>query len=131
LPEELCIALVAHEARTGELADRALDRREQLANCTLTATGKTGLQALGPWRELALEPVLSRPFGGDPPIGTRVAGGRVDALVFFIDSLSAMSHDVGAKALRLRRAEKHVVCVERTTADSLVLRSQLIAEAKP
>ena len=131
LPETLCIALVAQDARTGELADWAHDRREQLANCTLMAAGDTGLQVLARWRELLLEPVRSGPLGLDRQIATRIAEGRGDALGFFIDSLSAMSEEVDVKALPLRRGENHVLCAELTTADGLVLCSQLIAEAKP
>ena len=131
-PERLRIALIAHDAKKSELADWAHDRRAQLANCILMATGNTGLQVLLRCPELAVERLLSGPLGGDQQIGARIAEGRVDALVFFIDSLSAMPHDVDVKALiRIAVLKNIQFALNRATADCIVLGSQLIAEATP
>ena len=131
-PEKLRIALIAHDARKGELADWAHDRRDQLVQCTLMATGNTGLQVLGRCPELTVERLLSGPLGGDQQIGARIAEGRVDALVFFIDPLSAMPHDVDVKALiRIAVLKNIQFALNRATADCIVLGSHAIAEATP
>lgn len=129
-PEKLRIALIAHDAKKGERADWARDRREQLIHCTLMATGNTGLQMIGRCPELNVERLLSGPLGGDQQIGSPIAEGRVDALVFFIDPLSAMPHDVDVKALiRIAVLRNNQFALNSATADRIVLSSHLIAEA--
>jgi methylglyoxal synthase len=122
--ERLRIALIAHDAKKGELADWAHDRRQQLADCALMATGNTGLQVLGRCAELSVERLLSGPLGGDQQIGARIAEGSVDALVSFIDPLSAMPHDVDVKALiRIAVLKNIQFALNRSTADCIVLGS--------
>jgi methylglyoxal synthase len=124
IPDRLRIALIAHDARKAELADWAHDRRAQLAKCDLMSTGNTGLQVIGRCPELAVERLLSGPLGGDLQIGSRIAEGQVDALIFFIDPLSAMPHDVDIKALIRIAVLKNVpFALNRATADCIVLGS--------
>jgi methylglyoxal synthase len=119
LLEKLPIALIARGARKGEFAAWAEDRRTQRARCTLIATGNTGLQVL-------------EPFGGDRQIGARIAEGRADAPVFFIDSWSVMSHDVGVKQQTRIAVLKNIqFALTRATVNCIVPCSQLIAEGRP
>jgi methylglyoxal synthase len=87
------IALIAHDARKAELADWAQARRAQLSQCTLMATGTTGLHVMERCPELKVERLLSGPLGGDQQIGSRIAEDLVDALIVFIDPLSAMPYE--------------------------------------
>src|ERR1700756_2527486 len=75
------IALIAHDARKAELADWAQARRAQLSQCTLMATGTTGLHVMERCPELGVERLPSGPLGGDQQIGSRIAEGFVDALI--------------------------------------------------
>jgi methylglyoxal synthase len=72
--------------------------------------------------ELGVERLPSGPRGGDQQIGSRIAEGFVDALIFFIDPLSAMPHDVDVKALiRIAVLKNIEFALNRATADRIVL----------
>lgn len=72
--------------------------RKPLSKLALFGTGTTGGRIL---KETGLEitPLKSGPLGGDAQIGAMIAEGRLDALIFFIDPLSALPHDVDVKSL--------------------------------
>lgn len=48
---------------------------------------------------LSITRLASGPLGGDQQIGALIVEKRVDAIIFFIDPLSPMPHDVDVKAL--------------------------------
>lgn len=92
------IALVAHDQRKDAMVAWAKDHRALLEPHALYATGTTG----GRLREeagLDITALKSGPLGGDAQIGAMIAEGKLDALVFFIDPLSALPHDVDVKSL--------------------------------
>ena len=71
---------------------------------------------------LAVDRLLSGPLGGDQQIGARIVEGKVDALIFFIDPLSAHPHDVDVKALvRVAVLSNILFALNRTTADTVLL----------
>jgi len=95
---EIRVALVAHDARKDELVAWARHHRDGLARCALTATGTTGsrlIEATG----LDITRLKSGPWGGDAQLGAMIAEGRLDALIFFTDPMSALPHDVDVKSL--------------------------------
>ncbi len=73
--------------------------RPYLASCTLFATGTTGQRILEACPELDLTALKSGPLGGDQQIGALISEGMVDAVIFFVDPLTPMPHDVDVKAL--------------------------------
>ncbi|MDM3870061.1 methylglyoxal synthase [Porticoccus sp. W117] len=93
------IGLVAHDEMKNTLLDWVKIHRSQLANCDIVATGTTGGLILQTCPELNIELLKSGPLGGDQQIGARICEGRLNALIFFIDPLSPMPHDVDVKAL--------------------------------
>jgi methylglyoxal synthase len=92
------LALIAHDAKKEEMAAFAKRHKDLLARFPLLATGTTGArvqEATG----LPVERVLSGPLGGDQQIGARVAEGRVLAVIFLQDPLSAKPHEPDVQAL--------------------------------
>ena len=80
------IALVAHDNKKNELIEWAVYNKRALSQHWLYGTGTTGTlveEALG-------QPVskfLSGPLGGDQQIGSRIAEGKIDMLIFFWDPM--------------------------------------------
>jgi len=115
------VGLIAHDQRKEALVDWARRHRDLLAHCRLVATGTSGRLVQEALPELAVERLKSGPLGGDQQIGARIAEGALDALIFFIDPLSALPHDVDVKALlRLAVLYDVPVAMNAATADALV-----------
>ena len=93
------LALVAHDEKKDDLVRFAVRHRERLAAYDLYATGTTGGRLSAALPELDVTPLKSGPLGGDQQIGAMIAEGRIGGLIFFIDPLTPMPHDVDVKAL--------------------------------
>lgn len=116
----LQLALIAHDKKKAPLIAWAREHQELLAGFELIATGTTGSR-LRDEAQLELTALLSGPLGGDQQIGARVAEGRVLAVIFFRDPLTAQPHEPDVSAL-LRICDVHEVPVatNRTAANALV-----------
>ncbi|GAC1344488.1 MAG: methylglyoxal synthase [Myxococcales bacterium] len=114
------LALVAHDGRKEEMAEWAAYNQGTLSRCGLWATQTTG-KTLQAKLALNIHLLLSGPLGGDAQLGTLIAEGRVDVVIFFWDPLTSQPHDVDVKAL-LRLAVLHDVPIacNRSTADYLI-----------
>lgn len=93
------LALVAHDEKKDDLVRFAVRHRDRLAGYDLYATGTTGARINAALPELKVTPLKSGPLGGDQQIGAMIAEGRIGGLIFFIDPLTPMPHDVDVKAL--------------------------------
>lgn len=121
------IALVAHDHKKKDLADWAVSNREALAGHELIATGTTG-KMLEEKLELPVKKLFSGPLGGDQQIGSLIAEGRIDLIVFFWDPMEAQPHDSDVKALlRLAVAWNILMACNRTSAD-FILTSPLMQD---
>lgn len=114
------IAIVAHDNRKADLLDWVLVNKEKLSKHILSGTGTTaGLvtEKTG----LKVEAFKSGPLGGDQQIGSRIAEGTIDFMIFFWDPLEAQPHDPDVKAL-LRIAVLYDIPVasNRSTADFIL-----------
>lgn len=121
------IALVAHDARKEELIDWVEFNAGSLEDCSLFCTGTTGRLV----RE-ALEKklgdkcpkitcLLSGPLGGDAQIGSMIAEGKVDMLVFFCDNLIMQGHQNDVMGLvRLASLYNIPFATNRSTADFII-----------
>lgn len=114
------LALIAHDQKKDELIDFVRAHVEFFRRQVLVATGTTGArlaQALG----LQVECVAHGPEGGDLIIGGRVAEGRIGAVLFFRDPLTAQPHEPDVSAL-MRVCDVHRVplATNRATAEAVV-----------
>gem|GEM_PF-138036 len=94
----LRIALIAHDKLKPEMIAFAARHREALGRHELVATGTTGrmvAEATG----LPVHCYLSGPLGGDQQIGSQIAEGRIDAVIFLRDPLTAHPHEPDVSAL--------------------------------
>lgn len=98
-PAALRLALVAHDAKKDRLVAWVGEHRDRLSGARLCATGTTGQRIAEAHPDLAIQCLKSGPLGGDQQIGAMIADNRLDAVIFFIDPLSPMPHDVDVKAL--------------------------------
>lgn len=133
LPKTL--ALVAHDNMKRDLAEWVGWNSRTLSRHHLVCTGTTGKMVektlheheaeFGeegvPLSELHITLLKSGPLGGDQQLGSMIADGRIDALVFFWDPMSAQPHDVDVKALlRLATLYNVPTAINRSTADFLI-----------
>ncbi|MCV6823580.1 MULTISPECIES: methylglyoxal synthase [Halocynthiibacter] len=114
------MALVAHDGMKNLLIDWSKRNKAALEPLTLFATGTTGGR-LTDEVGLTLTALKSGPKGGDAQLGAMIAEGRLDALVFFIDPLSALPHDVDVKSLlRLAILYDTQLAVNESTANAVL-----------
>lgn len=114
------LALIAHDNRKVDMIAWATYNRGTLARFRLVGTRHTARLA----REkvgLPVEELLSGPDGGDAQIAALVATGKVTAVFFFVDPLSAQPHDPDIRAL-LRVCNVHNVplATNLATADLMI-----------
>ncbi len=120
------LALVAHDAKKADMAAFVADHRDRLAGFDLYATGTTGGRIMEACPSLPVVRLKSGPLGGDQQIGALIAEDRLDGLIFFVDPLSPMPHDVDVKALtRLALVYDIPMALNRSTADMLIRSERL------
>jgi methylglyoxal synthase len=113
------VALVAHDEKKEDLLRLVRIHRDLFRVLRVVATGTTGTllaQQLG----LAVQLVASGPHGGDLQIGAMIVEGRVDALIFLRDPLTAHPHEPDIQAL-MKVCDVHCVPVATNVASAEIL----------
>ncbi len=92
------IALIAHDKKKSEMINLAINHKDTLAKHELYATGTTGTLVMGE-TGLSINRMKSGPLGGDQQIGSMVAEGKLDLIVFLRDPLTSQPHEPDVSAL--------------------------------
>ena len=92
------IALIAHDKKKNDMIDLAIRYKDVLSQHELFATGTTGTLVMGE-TGLKITRMKSGPLGGDQQIGSMIAEGRLDLVIFLRDPLTAQPHEPDVSAL--------------------------------
>lgn len=92
------VALIAHDKKKDEMIKLAIKYKDILAKHTLYATGTTGTLVMGE-TGLQIHRMKSGPLGGDQQIGSMLANGELDLVIFLRDPLTAQPHEPDISAL--------------------------------
>lgn len=116
------VALIAHDAKKNDMEALCKDFLGFLETCKLCATGTTGARIMGV-TGLKIERLLSGPMGGDLQIGARLASGRIDAVIFLRDPMTAQPHEPDINAL-VRACDVHnVPCATNLASAQMLLQT--------
>jgi methylglyoxal synthase len=113
------VALIAHDAKKGELLRLIRGNRGLFEGFRLLATRTTGL-LIRSELELPMELMASGPMGGDLQIGGRIVDEGIDAVIFLRDPLTAHPHEPDVQAL-LKVCDVHQVPVATNLAAAEIL----------
>jgi methylglyoxal synthase len=124
------IALVAHDNRKKDLVEWVQFNYKTLLGHQLICTGTTGKLVMdtlqrkleeGEQMEKAIILLKSGPLGGDQQLGSMIAEGKIDLVIFFWDPMQPQPHDVDVKALlRITVVYNIPTACNRSTADFLI-----------
>ena len=92
------IALIAHDKKKDAMIKLAVKYRDVLEAHELVATGTTGTMIMGE-TGLKIKRMKSGPLGGDQQIGSMIAEGKLDLVIFLRDPLTAQPHEPDVSAL--------------------------------
>ena len=92
------IALIAHDKKKDVMIKLAIKYKDVLAKYDLYATGTTGTLVMGE-TGLKITRMKSGPLGGDQQIGSMVAEGKIDLVIFLRDPLTSQPHEPDVSAL--------------------------------
>ncbi len=101
------LALISHDGKKADMVAFAMQYKDVLQRYELVATRTTG-QLLRDKCGLKVQQMLSGPMGGDAQIAAQVAEGKIEAVFFFVDPLSAQPHEPDIQGL-LRICNVHNV----------------------
>lgn len=92
------IALIAHDKKKDAMIELAVRYKDVLSQHELCATGTTGTLVMGE-TGLPIKRMKSGPLGGDQQIGSMIAEGKLDMVIFLRDPLTAQPHEPDVSAL--------------------------------
>ena len=124
------IALVAHDNRKSDMIEWVEWNWHKLLRHKLVCTGTTGklveealnrMQSEEAKNHISIIKLKSGPLGGDQQLGSMIADGNIDILIFFWDPMQAQPHDVDVKALlRIASVYNIPTASNRSTADFII-----------
>ena len=98
LPKQKSIALIAHDNKKAEIIDWCLANKKILEHHFLCGTGTTA-KMIADKTGLPIRGYNSGPLGGDQQIGSMIAEGQMDLVIFLRDPLTSQPHEPDISAL--------------------------------
>ena len=92
------IALISHDKKKSDMVKLAIKYKDVLAPHSLYATGTTGTLIMGE-TGLNINRKKSGPLGGDQQLGSMIACGELDLVIFLRDPLTPQPHEPDVSAL--------------------------------
>jgi methylglyoxal synthase len=115
------IAIVAHNARKSHLRAWILRHAKALSGHRLICTGGTGAMISEAVPELRVQRLQRGARGGDQQLGSLIATGELDAVIFFADPTAPHGADVDLQALtRLAIMHDTPIALSPSAADMVV-----------
>ncbi len=114
------IALIAHDKKKDDIIKLAVKYRDVLKNHKLFATGTTGSLIIA---ETGLDIIRmkSGPLGGDQQIGSMIADGELDLVIFLRDPLTSQPHEPDVSALMRLCDVKSIPLATNKTSAAIML----------
>ncbi len=113
------IALIAHDKKKDDIIDFVRRYEDVFTQHELFATGTTG-RLISEIVGLKVHRFLSGPLGGDQQIGSKIAEGNMDLVIFLRDPLTAQPHEPDVTAL-LRLCDVHCIPVATNLGSAEVM----------
>ncbi|MBQ4049199.1 MAG: methylglyoxal synthase [Clostridia bacterium] len=123
------IALISHDKKKSEMVKLAIKYKEVLAPHTLYATGTTGTLIMGE-TGLNINRKKSGPLGGDQQLGSMIACGELDLVIFLRDPLTSQPHEPDISAL-LRLCDVRNIPLATNLAGAEIMLNALKEERIP
>jgi len=120
---EFYLACIAHDRMKETMIDCLARHRHQLIHRPIIATGTTG-RLIRDRLGLEVKCMQSGPLGGDQQIGSKIACGKVGAVIFLRDPLYAHPHEPDIMAF-LRLCDVHFVPLATNPATAELLLANL------
>ena len=120
------IALIAHDKKKNSIIELAKEYKDVLSEHELYATGTTGTLIMGE-TGLKITRMKSGPLGGDQQIGSMVAEGKLDLIIFLRDPLTSQPHEPDVSAL-LRLCDVQSIPLATNSKSAEIMLDALKAE---
>ena len=116
------IALIAHDKKKDDIIKLAIKYKDVLKEHKLFATGTTGSLIMA---ETGLDIIRmkSGPLGGDQQIGSMIADGELDLVIFLRDPLTSQQHEPDVSALMRLCDVRNIPLATNKTSAAIMLKA--------
>lgn len=114
------LAMIAHDEKKKDIILFSQQHMDFLKTLSLVATGTTGslIEAV---LTKNIKKFASGPLGGDAQIAAQIVEGKIDAVIFLVDPMSAHAHDPDIHGLlRICMVYNIPVALNLSTANILI-----------
>ena len=116
------IAFIAHDKKKDDIIKLAIKYKDVLKEHRLFATGTTGSLIMA---ETGLDIIRmkSGPLGGDQQIGSMIADGELDLVIFLRDPLTSQPHEPDVSALMRLCDVRNIPLATNKTSAAIMLKA--------